>query len=195
MAACVSRTLAVVTPVVAWADLAVAEKLYAASPDEVARVFHVPLRIFLKAEGHSHHDQDWNGLRFRVHEFQHLLPKHFGGDSMRIWGLTASILIRAAEIGLRRHPHFPLAPVEHTPKNEGPNPIIDMPPRPRLRKRQEAEPGRGGLSTGTRGLSVRRQVTEIHLRGAFQFNGLTDSKLPPGCCFWLFEVRSLSPQQ
>ena len=165
LAPCVSRLLTIVTPVVAWVDSSVIDRLHPASPDEVARIFHVPLAFFLTEASHSSRDDHWNGLQFRVHDFRYSVEpaEGEGHEPMRIWGLTASILIRAAEIGLRRHAEFPIAAPESTST-----------------RRAQREPGRGGLT-------VRQQVAEIHQRGAFRKAGLQDAPLPPGCCFWLFE--------
>jgi len=196
LAPCVSKTLAVVTPVVAWAPSPAIDKLYCASPDEVARIFHVPLAFFLGEASHTSRDDHWNGLQFRVHEFAYSVPAaqqqqaQAGAkgafvtagtaesmteptESMRIWGLTASILIRAAEIGLRRHAEFPIS--------AGSSTLAFRAEHPRTRQQESRrEPGRSGLT-------VRQQIAGIHKQGVFMQAGLQDAPLPPGCCFWLFE--------
>lgn len=74
------------------------------NPGEVDAVFDVPLDMFLKDERHRTEDRQWMDIQYRVHYFEHDAAD---GNKYVIWGLTASILIRAASIILARQPEFP----------------------------------------------------------------------------------------
>lgn len=84
-----------VTPVVATIDPAALADLRP-NPDEVEDVFSTPLRLFVEpGEAHSHRDIEYHsGLPYRVHSFHYDEP---GGKPRLIWGLTAGILLDAAE--------------------------------------------------------------------------------------------------
>lgn len=72
------------------------------NPSEVAAVFDMPLHLFLEESHHSHKDFAWDGISYRVHYFEY--------ESYTVWGLTAAILIRAAQLALGKAPEF----VEHS---------------------------------------------------------------------------------
>ena len=74
--------------------------------DEVAAIFAQPLRRFLEARGHSHQDVVWQtgqgpGIPYRLHFF-----KSQDERDPICWGLTAGILIQAAQLALDREPEF-----------------------------------------------------------------------------------------
>ncbi|PJF18910.1 Pyrroline-5-carboxylate reductase [Paramicrosporidium saccamoebae] len=65
--------------------------------DEVELAFTVPLTIFLQLTYHATSISFWNGVPFRVHEFQY---------GQRIWALTANILVHVAEIAYGKEAEF-----------------------------------------------------------------------------------------
>ncbi|KAJ7950020.1 Nudix hydrolase 15 mitochondrial [Quillaja saponaria] len=71
--------------------------------DEVDAIFDVPLEIFLKEDKHRCEEREWMGWKYMLHLFDYETEQ---GDFL-IWGLTASILIRAASVIYRRSPSFP----------------------------------------------------------------------------------------
>ena len=73
------------------------------NPDEVDQCFHVPLETFLSTDGYSFADWEFTrGKRIRVHRFQR------GGHD--VWGLTAVMLVRVAEIVYGRRANFAMSP-------------------------------------------------------------------------------------
>ncbi|KAI8475372.1 MAG: mitochondrial nudix hydrolase 15 [Monoraphidium minutum] len=91
-----------VTPVVAQVP---ADFTPAINPAEVDAAFHMPLAAFLEADHHLHWDVGGargGGLRYRIHSFDHI----DGREHYVIWGLTASMLIRVAELAFGRAPAF-----------------------------------------------------------------------------------------
>ncbi|KAL6146238.1 hypothetical protein ACLB2K_056921 [Fragaria x ananassa] len=62
--------------------------------DEVDAIFDVPLEMFLKKENHRFEEREWSGWKYVVHHFEFESKQ---GEFL-IWGLTASILIRAASV-------------------------------------------------------------------------------------------------
>ena len=75
----------------------------APNPDEVDQCFHVPLETFLSTDGYSFADWEFTrGKRIRVHRF-----KRGGHD---VWGLTAVMLVRVAEIVYGRMANFAMSP-------------------------------------------------------------------------------------
>ncbi|XP_050384610.1 nudix hydrolase 15, mitochondrial-like [Argentina anserina] len=70
--------------------------------DEVDAIFDVPLEMFLKKENHRFDEREWKGCKYVVHHFE-FESEH--GEFL-IWGLTASILIRAASVIYRQSPVF-----------------------------------------------------------------------------------------
>jgi 8-oxo-dGTP pyrophosphatase MutT (NUDIX family) len=98
-----SKHLLTVTPVVA---ILPEHHKFEPRPNagEVDAIFDVPLEMFLKDERHRFEDRQWLEVKYRVHyfEFEAADRKQF-----TIWGLTASILIRAASIILQRPADFP----------------------------------------------------------------------------------------
>ena len=75
----------------------------APNPDEVDQCFHVPLETFLSTDGYSFADWEFTrGKRIRVHRFQR------GGHD--VWGLTAVMLVRVAEIVYGRMANFAMSP-------------------------------------------------------------------------------------
>lgn len=100
-----SKHLLSVTPVV---GVVPAGLRFTPSPAEVAAVFTAPLRMFLLAERHRHQDVEWkDGVAYRLHYFD--LPAA-GGESHLVWGLTAGMLIVAAERAFRRPAEFDTTP-------------------------------------------------------------------------------------
>ncbi len=97
-----------VVPVVGVISEAVARRAMGVivNSDEVAAIFAQPLRRFLEARGHSHEDVVWQtsqgrGIPYRLHFFQSQDER----DPV-CWGLTAGILIQAAQLALDREPEF-----------------------------------------------------------------------------------------
>ncbi|KDD77070.1 hypothetical protein H632_c27p3 [Helicosporidium sp. ATCC 50920] len=83
------------------------------NPAEVESVFAAPLSMFVEPPVgcHRHKDHAWEeGFPFRVHFFKHA---HRGSEYV-IWGLTAGILIEAAQIAFARDAAFPVS-VPHAP--------------------------------------------------------------------------------
>lgn len=73
------------------------------NPEEVDRCFRVPLESFLTKEGYSFRDWEFTrGKRIRVHRFER------GGHD--VWGLTAVMLVRVAEIVYGRQAEFAMSP-------------------------------------------------------------------------------------
>ncbi|GBF92352.1 hypothetical protein Rsub_05554 [Raphidocelis subcapitata] len=75
------------------------------NPSEVDAAFHMPLAAFLEGDCHLHWDVSGgrgSGIRYRIHSFDH----RRGPDHFIVWGLTASMLIRVAELGFGRPPAF-----------------------------------------------------------------------------------------
>ncbi|XP_020239690.1 nudix hydrolase 15, mitochondrial [Cajanus cajan] len=77
-------------------------------PGEVEAVFDAPLEMFLKDENRREEEREWMGEKFLVHFFDYGI----GNKKYLIWGLTASILIRAASVVYKRPPAF----VEQNPE-------------------------------------------------------------------------------
>jgi hypothetical protein len=73
------------------------------NPAEVESIFDTPLEMFLKDEAHRYKDQIWQDTVYRVHFFNF---ETLDGVKYSIWGLTASILIRAACVIFQRQPAF-----------------------------------------------------------------------------------------
>ncbi|KAK4775413.1 hypothetical protein SAY87_023374 [Trapa incisa] len=78
------------------------------NPSEVETVFDAPLEMFLKAENEKSEEREWMGDKYLVHFFDYEMDD----KKYMIWGLTASILIKAAMLVFQRAPAFP----EQTPK-------------------------------------------------------------------------------
>lgn len=74
-----------------------------ANPAEVEAIFDAPLEMFLKDENRRSEEREWLGVKYLVHYFDFLT----GNKKFVIWGLTASILIRAASVVFQRQPSFP----------------------------------------------------------------------------------------
>lgn len=73
------------------------------NPDEVDECFTVPLASFLDLEGYSYRDWEFvPGRHIRVHYFRR--------EGRTVWGLTAAMLIRAAEIAFGREAPFAMQP-------------------------------------------------------------------------------------
>ena len=99
-----SKHLLSVTPVIATVP---ADLRFVPSPSEVEHVFSAPLRMFLEAgNGYSHRDVQWEDLPYRLHYWEYKYKE----QSFLIWGLTAGILIVAAEQALGRPAEFPVHP-------------------------------------------------------------------------------------
>lgn len=104
-----SKHLLSVTPVIATVP---ADLRFEPSPLEVEQVFSAPLAMFLEAgPGYSHRDVEWetsNGkpLPYRLHYWDY----QYKNQNFLIWGLTAGILVVAAEQALGRAAAFPLNP-------------------------------------------------------------------------------------
>jgi hypothetical protein len=68
-------------------------------PSEVDAIFTVPLYYFLEDNPrHSHRDATQGDFTYRIHHFSHYIYD--------IWGLTAGILIKVAEIAYGRSAEF-----------------------------------------------------------------------------------------
>jgi coenzyme A diphosphatase NUDT7 len=100
-----SKHLLSVTPVIATVP---ADLRFVPSPLEVEHVFSAPLKMFLEAgNGYSHRDVQWEeGIPYRLHYWEYTYKE----QSFLIWGLTAGILIVAAEQALNRSASFPVNP-------------------------------------------------------------------------------------
>ncbi|KAL4522160.1 hypothetical protein Ndes2437B_g07902 [Nannochloris sp. 'desiccata'] len=100
-----SKHLLSVTPVIATVP---ADLRFVPSPLEVEHVFSAPLKMFLEAgNGYSHRDVEWEeGIPYRLHYWEY----KYKDQSFLIWGLTAGILIVAAEQALGRSAVFPVNP-------------------------------------------------------------------------------------
>eukprot|EP00252_Welwitschia_mirabilis_P025677 TRINITY_DN8138_c0_g1_i1.p1 TRINITY_DN8138_c0_g1~~TRINITY_DN8138_c0_g1_i1.p1 ORF type:complete len:301 (+),score=63.08 TRINITY_DN8138_c0_g1_i1:71-973(+) len=73
------------------------------NPSEVDAVFDAPLEMFLKNENYRSEEREWMNVKYTVHYFDYYANKR----KFLIWGLTASILVRAASIIYQRSPPFP----------------------------------------------------------------------------------------
>ncbi|KAA8517742.1 hypothetical protein F0562_015199 [Nyssa sinensis] len=70
--------------------------------DEVDAIFDVPLQMFLEEDGHRCEEREWRGWKYGLHLFDYESEQ----GAFLIWGLTASILIRAATVIYQRPPSF-----------------------------------------------------------------------------------------
>ncbi|KAJ3694226.1 hypothetical protein LUZ60_009706 [Juncus effusus] len=70
--------------------------------DEVEEIFDAPLEMFLKDENRRFEEREWLDAKYLVHYFDFTTEN----KSFVIWGLTASILIRAASVVYKRPPSF-----------------------------------------------------------------------------------------
>ncbi|XP_059642897.1 nudix hydrolase 11-like [Cornus florida] len=70
--------------------------------EEVDAIFDVPLEMFLKENSHRCEEREWQQWKYAVHLFDYESEQ----GAFLIWGLTASILIRAASIVYQRSPPF-----------------------------------------------------------------------------------------
>jgi 8-oxo-dGTP pyrophosphatase MutT (NUDIX family) len=99
-----SKHLLSVTPVIATVP---SDLRFIPSPSEVDHVFSAPLSMFLEAgPGYSHRDVQWEGLPYRLHYWEY----RYKDQNFLIWGLTAGILVVAAEQALGRSAAFPVHP-------------------------------------------------------------------------------------
>jgi hypothetical protein len=99
-----SKHLLSVTPVIATVP---ADLRFNPSPAEVEHVFSAPLSMFLEAgPGYSHRDVEWENLPYRLHYWDYKYKE----QNFLIWGLTAGILVVAAEQALGRQAGFPVNP-------------------------------------------------------------------------------------
>ncbi|KAL6197229.1 hypothetical protein ACLB2K_032838 [Fragaria x ananassa] len=73
----------------------------APNPAEVEAVFDAPLEMFIKDDNRKQEMREWNGNKYLIHIFEFEMKNKY-----TIWGLTASILIRAASIVYKRTPPF-----------------------------------------------------------------------------------------
>nr|XP_010915592.1 nudix hydrolase 15, mitochondrial [Elaeis guineensis] len=73
-----------------------------ANTAEVEAIFDAPLEMFLKDENRRSEEREWLGVKYLVHYFDFLTEN----KKFVIWGLTASILIRAASVVFQRPPSF-----------------------------------------------------------------------------------------
>ncbi|KAL6206670.1 hypothetical protein ACLB2K_023917 [Fragaria x ananassa] len=73
----------------------------ASNPAEVEAVFDAPLEMFIKDDNRRQEMREWNGNKYLIHIFDYEMKNKY-----TIWGLTASILIRAASIVYERPPPF-----------------------------------------------------------------------------------------
>lgn len=100
-----------VTPVVALVPPPVCEASDAAAAsaawhaklcaDEVEHLFSVPLRRFLSAQGHRSQQYAWSGAPSGK------VTLHFFDDpNGMVWGLTAAVLIRLAEVAFNTPAEF-----------------------------------------------------------------------------------------
>lgn len=121
-----------VTPVIAKI-LPHSRAAFACNEAEVEAIFDVPLDVFLtNNRKHWHEDVSWNDIvRYRLHYFKH--------NTFTIWGLTAAILIQAAQHVLQRQPDF----VENLPGGPLFTDIFFDGQNVRLRTQMQAEPGSG----------------------------------------------------
>ncbi|XP_068319105.1 nudix hydrolase 15, mitochondrial-like [Pyrus communis] len=72
------------------------------SADEVDAIFDVPLEMFLKNDNHRFEEREWMGWKYILHLFDFESEQ----GPFLIWGLTASILIRAAAVIYQQPPFF-----------------------------------------------------------------------------------------
>lgn len=72
------------------------------NPGEVDAIFDAPLEMFLKDENYRSEEKQWMGFNYTVHYFDF----QTGNKKFLIWGLTASILVRAASVIYQRPPSF-----------------------------------------------------------------------------------------
>lgn len=73
------------------------------NPGEVDAIFDAPLEMFLKDENYRSEEKKWMGFNYTVHYFDFQTER----KKFLIWGLTASILVRAASVIYQRPPSFP----------------------------------------------------------------------------------------
>ncbi|KAL4424924.1 hypothetical protein ABPG77_009653 [Micractinium sp. CCAP 211/92] len=132
------------------------------NPTEVAAVFTVPLRRFLEAgPGYSFRDVEWqHGLPYRLHYFEY----EHRGRSFCIWGLTAGMLIVAAEKAFGRRPAF-----QPNPPNALPYTCLAVGPGGQLVFRP-AGPGspRGAAEPDALGLAAEAAAEESPRSAAIQ---------------------------
>ncbi|KAM5588047.1 hypothetical protein ABKV19_006482 [Rosa sericea] len=69
---------------------------------EVEEVFDAPMELFIKDENRRVEMREWMGNKYLIHIFDYEMKN----KKYTIWGLTASILIRAASIVYERPPPF-----------------------------------------------------------------------------------------
>ncbi|PQQ12663.1 nudix hydrolase 15 mitochondrial [Prunus yedoensis var. nudiflora] len=70
--------------------------------EEVDAIFDVPLEMFLKEDNHRFEEREWMGWKYILHLFDFESEQ----GQFLIWGLTASILIRAASVIYQQPPFF-----------------------------------------------------------------------------------------
>ncbi|TPX30859.1 hypothetical protein SmJEL517_g05637 [Synchytrium microbalum] len=85
----VSRNILIVSPVI---GLIPSDFIGRASPNpsEVDRVFSISLKSIFQNHDHTHVDMNWLNEPWRMHSFQR--------SNERVWGLTANVILRVAEI-------------------------------------------------------------------------------------------------
>ena len=95
---CVALGGLLTTPVVAWyhGNNSASLTKPRLAPEEVASAFWMPLDSFLRAENHKHKDILMGTVR--MHYFEHA--------DVKVFGLTANVMIRIAQLALGREPAF-----------------------------------------------------------------------------------------
>ena len=160
----VSRNLVLVTPVVAMVSPEAIAALEAA-PGEVARVFHCPLRMFIKASG-TCHMVTWNKIRFSVPQFEFGLMESL--STVKIWGLSAKICIRVAEIALNL-----TAKKQPAVWSSSPDDIVST-----------TEILIQKVKSFKENIKNWRNPAAVP-----QFEPVSPPPMPPGCCFWLYQTE------
>ena len=97
---CIALGGILTTPVVAWVREGCELGEPILSPDEVSSSFWMPLRCFLQAEHHQHKDILQGTVRM------HAFEAHPAGEPVKVFGLTANVLIRVAQLALGKAPEF-----------------------------------------------------------------------------------------
>ena len=97
---CVALGGILTTPVVAWLPGGAADfSCPDLNPEEVSSAFWMPLRRFLEAERHTHKDILQGTVRMHAFEVDSV-------DGTKVFGLTANVMIRAAQLALGQDPAF-----------------------------------------------------------------------------------------